>query len=45
MPVCEHPIVARLPNNRMQASEGGLAGGITRDGRAPAAPDAERYAH
>ena len=32
------------PNNRMQAPAGGLGGGITRDGRAPAAPDAERSA-
>jgi len=30
------------PNNRMQATAGGLGGGITRVGRAPAAPDAER---
>ncbi len=30
------------PNQRMQAPAGGLGGGITRDGRAPAAPDAER---
>jgi hypothetical protein len=28
----------------MQATAGGLGGGITRDGRAPAAPDAERSA-
>lgn len=33
---------AEKPNNRMQATAGGLAGSITRDGRAPAAPDAER---
>jgi benzoylformate decarboxylase len=30
------------PNNRMQATAGGLGCGIGRDGRAPAAPDAER---
>ena len=34
----------REPNHRMQATAGGLGGGITRDGRAPAAPDAQRYA-
>ncbi len=32
------------PNIRMQATAGGFGGGITRDGRAPAAPDAERSA-
>ena len=31
-------------NNRMQATAGGLGGGISCDGRAPAAPDAERSA-
>jgi hypothetical protein len=30
------------PPNRMQARAGGLGGGITRAGRSPAAPDAER---
>jgi len=36
------PTVGTLPNNRMQATAGGLEGGIIRDGRAPAVPDAER---
>jgi len=30
------------PNHRMQATAGVLGGGISGDGRAPAAPDAER---
>ena len=32
------------PNNRMQATADGLGGAGGRDGRAPAAPDAERQA-
>ena len=31
-----------VPNHRMQATEGGLGGGMTRDRRAPAAPEPGR---
>jgi hypothetical protein len=37
--------IGLVSNDRMQATAGGLAVLNNRVGRAPAAPDAERYAH